>query len=262
MTPHRTLSLARVALVTGVLSVACHRGGASPSAPPASTSAICAHGGRFSLAARGGLCPPIARLSALESDFVSFSGIDSRAYAGALPPCENLPPYDGGFRFRFRVDEVRTAESVAGDGTRIFETTLSGTNLDRTPPCGQAVALRSQSETPALIAGQVLAVAQRTVPRTDNDSPGLYALYDDAGRLLYTTVFGARLDRLREDFGDLLPGLTVTASTAVVCQAVDIDAHLVTARLSTGPATCDVDSHTDRCCDLWGATYEVQMLDG
>src|SRR4029079_2711308 len=35
---------------------------------------------------------------------------------------------------------------------------------------------------------------------------------------------------------------------------------LVSATLSTGSDTCQVDSHSERCCTLWSRTYEVQMI--
>jgi hypothetical protein len=126
--------------------------------------------------------------------------------------------------------------------------------------CGTAITLRSSTEVPTLGASDVIVVSQRVVRRGDSDSPGLYAIHDQGGALLYATVMGERLDRFKEDFGDLFPDLVVTSSDRKICTALDIGEQLASVRLGEGKSSCEIDSHSQGCCELWGRTYEVQIL--
>lgn len=89
--------------------------------------------------------------------------------------------------------------------------------------------------------------------------PGADILYDEDRRLLYAFV-NARPDRFADDLGDLFPGLTLETSSRVICKVPDADLELVSLRLSTGADVCEIDSHSERCCTLWGRSYEVQTM--
>ena len=103
-------------------------------------------------------------------------------------------------------------------------------------------------------------MARRTVVRSDYDQPAANILYAENGPILYAYASGARVDTFTGDLGDLFPGLSIAASSDVICRVPDADMSLVSARLSTGSDVCNIDSHSERCCTLWGRTYEVQMI--
>lgn len=238
---------------------ACARGDGSPD--NAFRSGICAFDGRLVRTKADGSCPTLPELAQHQLDFVSFNSIDSAAYDGMLPKCKNQPPYDGGFRIDLEIEDVKTTFSLQGSGAIAAITVVAGVNRGATPACGTALTLLSFSEAPTLQVGDVVTLTQRTVPRSDTDTPLLYAIYDHRGALLYATALGIHLERFAEDFGDLLPDLTITSTGAVVCRAIEINEQLTTVNLISGDSSCGLDAHTQRCCRLWSNIYEVQMLD-
>ena len=192
-----------------------------------------------------------------------FLGIYADASNASVPKCQDMSAYDGGFRFRFRVDQVRLGSHFvdsAGQKVQVFDSSILGADLDADPVCGMGVFLNSLSEQVSAAPGRTAFAAQRTVVRSDNDQPGGYFLYDDNGQVLYAYLASVRIDTFAGDLGDLFPGLSIAASSDVICRVPDADMSLVSARLSTGSDACDVDSHSERCCTLWGRTYEVQMI--
>jgi len=228
-------------------------------------SRICSLSGRFSAINADGSCPVVSELATYSpnNNVLFFLGIYSDSYNGPLPKCSSQSPYDGGFRYRFRVEQVKLGSHVvdsAGQQTKVFDSVIYGANLDANPVCGASVSLNSVAEQVSLAPGTLLFVAQRTVVRSDSDQVGAYVIYDQNGAVLYAYLANVRLDQFAGDLGDLLAGLGVTTSSDIICRVPDADMSLVSATLSTGSDTCQVDSHSERCCTLWSRTYEVQMI--
>jgi hypothetical protein len=222
-------------------------------------SRICQQSGRLPPANPDGTCVSRAELSAHVDSTVLF-GVNSAGYSGALPRCVTQASDNGGFAFRFRVDRVDLGTIPSADGGIVaFDTSLVATNLVANPMCGTVVAFQSPSERLSIATGRELSVARRTVPRSDFDVPAAAILYDENKYPLYALVLSARVDLFASDLGDLLPGLKVETATTAVCHAPDVNVDLTSVRLSTATDVCDVDSNSERCCTLWGRTYEVQV---
>jgi len=190
---------------------------------------------------------------------VNLTVIDSVNYSGSLPKCQTPAPTNGTLSFRFRVDQVSVG-SIVVDGSVVgFDTALIGANLDAAPVCGIVIGWNSPSERLSIASGRTLYVAWRRIQRSDTDSPGATILYDETRHPLYALIVGTRVDLFADDFGDILPELTLSASTTPICRTTDTNVDLVSVQLSTGTDTCNLDSNSERCCALWGRTYEVQM---
>jgi len=228
-------------------------------------SRICALSGHFTAVSQNGSCPPVSELGKYSpnNNLVYFLGIYSDGSNAALPKCADRSPYNGGFRFRFRVDQVTLGShtvNTSGTETLVFDSALHGADVDANPACGMGVFLNSISEQVSVAPGRVLVAAQRTVVRSDYDQPAAYVLYDENGMVLYAYASSLRIDRFASDLGDLFSGLGISSSNDVICRVPDADMSLISARLSTGSDFCDIDSHSERCCMLWGRTYEAQMI--
>ena len=228
-------------------------------------SRICPLPGRFTAIRADGSCPPVTELATYSpnKDVLFYFGIYSDASNAALPKCPDQSAFDRGYKFRFRVDRVSLDSHVvdsAGQQTRVFDSVLFGTNLDANPACAVVVSFNSVSEQLSVAPGTVLHAARRAVVRTDQDVPGAWILYDEDQRILYSYASAVRPDLYAGDLGDLFPGLNIGVSSDVICRVPDADMSLVSAHLSTGSEVCDVDSHSERCCTLWGRNYEVQMI--
>lgn len=240
-------------------------GGAGGTDAAIGASRICPLAGRFAAVNPDGSCPPVYELSKYSpnNNLVFFLGIYADGSNASVPKCQDMSAYDGGFRFRLRVDQVKLGSHVVDNGQQAqtaFDSAILGADLDADPVCGMGVFLNSVSEQVSLASGRTLFAAQRTVVRSDSDQPGGYILYDENRQVLYAYLASVRIDTFAGDLGDLFPGLSIAASSDVICRVPDADMSLVTARLSTGSDVCDVDSHSERCCKLWGRTYEVQMV--
>jgi hypothetical protein len=224
-------------------------------------SRICGLSGRFVAVSPDGSCPSVMDLPTYSpnNNLVFFLGIYSDGYKGQLPLCQNQSPYNGGVRFPFRVDRVDLTSHVVNSTTSL-DSTLFGAELDTNPICGMGIWMNSPTEQVSVATGNVLNVASRIVVRSDTDQPGATILYDENGTVLYSYAASVRVDQFAGDLGDLFPGLSIATSSNVICRVPDADISLVTARLVTGSDVCDIDSHSERCCTLWGRTYEVQMI--
>lgn len=230
--------------------------------PQSNTGGLCAQNGRFSAVSAGGNCPSLEQLSRLAPEPVSV-GHNSPAYKGSLSRCAGFDPQEGGFKFRFRVDLVEeNSASAGGPGTEVVvETSLHGANLDASPVCGHMIVFSSRTERPSLGPGRVLQVAQRMFLRADRDTPNAHVIADEDGGVLYALIEGERSAQFQADFGDLVPSLRVEPGQKAVCFLSDISQSLTTLNLATlGDKGCQLDSHSQGCCTLWAAQYEIQVL--
>src|SRR5262245_10015121 len=219
-------------------------------------SRICQQSGRFSAVDAEGHCPPVSDLARLLPNVIVVGAIDSRNYSGSLPKCVNQDSSDPGFRFR--VDQLLIEKNLAGiEQVEVFDSILIGANLDATPICGTHVWLTSPTERLDVATGRVLVVTWRRVQHSDYDGTAADIIYDENRQPSYAYVT-SRPDFFANDLGDLFPGLNVEISSNVICTVPDTDLHFLSLRLSTGADTCDIDSHSERCCTLWGRPYEVQ----
>jgi hypothetical protein len=234
------------------------------SGPPGS-GALCSFSGRFTSTQSDGKCPPIDQLSGMEPAYVTI-GHNSPGYQGPLTRCPGFDPMSEGkgFRFRFRVDRIEE-KSISVDNGRgtelVLQTSLHGANIDVDPPCGHLVVFSSAKERPTAQPGEVLQIAQRMFLRSDTDTPGSHVITNEKGQLLYSLTVGETVAQFASDFGDLLPELAVAPGPRTLCRADDVGITLASVSLSTSAGgACDIDSHSQRCCHLWGRSHEVQML--
>lgn len=192
---------------------------------------------------------------------VEFNRISSTNYSGSLPKCQDQQSYDPGFRFR--VDQVIVEKRIINNGREdvdLYDTIVVGANVDANPVCGTMISWNSPKEKITLTPGRTLNFAWRLVQRSDFDVTRATILYDENRRILYALVLGVRPDLFANDLGDLLPGLSLQTASTVICKVPDADLELVSLRLSTNADTCEIDSHSERCCTLWDRTYEVQTM--
>jgi len=88
-------------------------------------SRICSLSGRFSAINADGSCPVVSELAKYSpnNNVLFFLGIYSDSYNGTLPKCASQSPYDGGFKYRFRVEQVKLGSHVtdsAGPAPALF----------------------------------------------------------------------------------------------------------------------------------------------
>ena len=142
----------------------------------------------------------------------------------------------------------------------VTQTTLTGLVTDRSPICSHLIYVQipydKQAGGPGVAlnvkVGDVLVVSQRITVRTDYDALGTHVFSTVDGRILLAVVVGGRPDFYDQD---LLPGLALSVPKENICQSGN-EGHF--SLRTDGDGECWVDSRSQRCCTLWGRTYEVQ----
>jgi hypothetical protein len=224
----------------------------TPTAPDVG-AAICSGTGRLSCANPKLACP------AYKSAPVTV-GLSTTAYQGSLTQCDPLadPAQGKGFLVPVRAESVQL-KTFPSNGAVQLETWVHVARTDLSPNCGILANFRSLLERPHIDTGMTFKIGARKVDRSDIDTPSINGLWSDTGELLYALVLSSSLTHFAEDFGDLLPGLNISAGGDALCLDSAGSGAFRTS-LSVGAETCSVDPQSSRCCSLWGRNYEVEVL--
>jgi hypothetical protein len=145
-------------------------------------------------------------------------GIITTAYQGSMPKCDALPdPMEGrGFSIAVTVESVEP-KVFPVNGASLLETWVHAIRTDVTPHCGLLIDFRSLTERPHIEPAMALRLSSRMVIRTDTDIPGIEVVSTDAGAVLYALVLSSSVRTFKDDLGDLVPGLAVSAGDDPIC---------------------------------------------
>jgi hypothetical protein len=101
-----------------------------------------------------------------------------------------------------------------------------------------------------LAEGERLILSQRTTQASDGDVRSTHVIAKADGTVLFAKTEGARPDFFDTD---LFSGISLEVERTPICQGSEARFSL-----SGAAAGCTLESRSERCCTLWGKTYEIQ----